>query len=85
MYFQLLRWECISYHSMQCAADTPTVSVGIIMQCAANAVCCKYSYCFGGNHQLATAMECFARPELLPILHNPNLAADCQKTISFRY
>ena len=36
MYFQLLRWECISYHSMQCAADTPTVSVGIIMQCAAN-------------------------------------------------
>ena len=36
MYFQLLRWECISYHIMQCAADTPTVSVGIIMQCAAN-------------------------------------------------
>ena len=64
MYFQLLRWECISYHSMQCAADTPTVSVGIIMQCAANSPnvslgiinwlripSCTYSHCFGGNRR----------------------------------
>ena len=29
MYFLLLRWECISYHIMQCAEHTPTVSVGI--------------------------------------------------------
>ena len=36
MYFLLMLWECISYHIMQCAANTPTVAVRIIMQCAAN-------------------------------------------------
>ena len=36
MYYLLFLWECISYHIMQYAANTPTVSVGIIMQCAAN-------------------------------------------------